>query len=206
MAFKYNTYNDSLPTEANTYLVKPVMKLLDKNKNKKILDVGCGNGYLVRTLVENGFDAYGLDASPSGIEMAKKYYPDRFVIHNIEDENLPDPFDKITFDTIISTEVIEHLYSPEDFIAWIKSVLGKSKGQVIISTPYHGYLKNLIVGIFNLWDRHFTVLWEGGHIKFYSRKTLTQLLNKYGFEVTHFMGCKRPFLLWKAMILKAELK
>jgi len=35
-------------------------------------------------------------------------------------------------------------------------------------------------------DRHFTVLWDHGHIKFWSRKTLTQALQETGFTSIAF--------------------
>ncbi|WP_394353185.1 class I SAM-dependent methyltransferase [Mucilaginibacter humi] len=46
------------------------------------------------------------------------------------------------FDTVISTEVIEHLYNPEGFINFCKEAIING-GEIIISTPYHGYLKTL---------------------------------------------------------------
>jgi hypothetical protein len=77
-------------------------------------------------------------------------------------------------------------------------------GYLVISTPYHGYLKNIALSIFNKWDKHHTVLWHGGHIKFWSRKTLTQLLQDNGFEVVGFVGAGRFPYLWKSMILVAR--
>jgi hypothetical protein len=65
----------------------------------------------------------------------------------------------------------------------------------IISTPYHGYLKNLVLALGNKWDSHLTPLWDGGHIKLWSRKTLSQLLSEAGFHVVRFIGAGRlPFL------------
>lgn len=74
----------------------------------------------------------------------------------------------------------------------------------MISTPYHGYLKNLALSVFNKWDKHHTPLWHGGHVKFWSRKTLTQLLEANGFKVTEFHGAGRLPWLWKSMILVAK--
>jgi len=53
-------------------------------------------------------------------------------------------------------------------------------------------------------DAHFTVLWDGGHIKFWSRRTLTRLLEEAGFRVERFVGVGRVPLLWKSMILVAR--
>lgn len=77
-------------------------------------------------------------------------------------------------------------------------------GYLVISTPYHGYLKNLALSIFNKWDDHHTPLWHGGHIKFWSRIMLTQLLEENGFQVIAFHGVGRLPWLWKSMILVAK--
>src|SRR5690606_31358887 len=109
----------------------------------------------------------------------------------------------LSFDTIISTEVIEHLYDPRAFIDFCVNILRKNNngGQLILSTPYHGYIKNLCLAIAGKWDSHANPLWDGGHIKLWSRKTLTQLLEEKGFEVTAFKGCGRLPYLWKSMLI-----
>ena len=117
----------------------------------------------------------------------------------------PEELSTIRFDTIISTEVIEHLYDPRKYVLFCKQVL-KGKGRLILSTPYNGYLKYLALALVGGMDRHLTVLWDGGHIKFWSKKTLTLLLEEQGFKVTQFIGCGRFPYLWKSMILVAELK
>lgn len=206
MNYSEYKFNNKGAEYSHSYLTLPILDFLDKKKNKKILDIGCGNGYLVRSLLEKGYDAYGIDASVSGISIAKEIHPDRFFLHNFEDNRLPEQLKDLKFDTVISTEVIEHVFSPANFMIMVKSILKGSTGQVILSTPYHGYLKNLIIALSNKWDSHHTVLWEGGHIKFWSRKSLTKLLNDNGFSVTNFIGCGRFPYLWKSMIIKAELK
>ena len=57
----------------------------------------------------------------------------------------------------------------------------------------------------NKWDDHHTVLWDDGHIKFWSKKTLTKLLEEFGFTVTNFKGAGRLPYLWKSMVIKVEL-
>ena len=67
-------------------------------------------------------------------------------------------------------------------------------------------LKNLAIAITGNFDKHFTVLWDGGHIKFWSVDTLTQLLKESGFEVVEFKGSGRLPFLWKSMFIIAKLK
>jgi 2-polyprenyl-3-methyl-5-hydroxy-6-metoxy-1,4-benzoquinol methylase len=69
----------------------------------------------------------------------------------------------------IATEVIEHLVRPRNLPRFAKQLL-RPGGYLIISTPYHGYLKNLVLALSNKWDSHLTPLRDGGHIKLWSRK------------------------------------
>lgn len=205
-AYKDYGYPDNSPCHMVKYLEQPLMSLLDKNTNTSILDLGCGNGFWVNYLLSHGFNAYGIDASAQGIALADQINPGRFFLHDLSVPGLPGQLDGIKFDTIISTEVIEHLYDPFAFVSLCRDVLSETRGELIISTPYHGYLKNLTLSIFNKWDSHISPLWQGGHIKFWSVKTLTQLLNQHGFEVTAFRGCGRVPYFWMSMIIKARLK
>lgn len=199
-------YPNDEASHAFNYLERPLTSLLNQDQNTSILDLGCGNGFLVNYLLKHGFNAYGTDASEQGIEIADKINPDRFFVQDLSVPGLPKQLENIKFDTVISTEVIEHLYDPHAFIALCRDILTPTKGELIISTPYHGYLKNLFLSIFNKWDNHISPLWPGGHIKFWSIKTLTQILNEHGFEVTAFRGCGRIPYFWMSMIIKAKLK
>ena len=111
---------------------------------------------------------------------------------------LPPELRKIPFLTVISMEVIEHLYSPRTFAAFVRSILeANGGGRFILTTPYHGYLKNLSIALAGKADRHYSALWEGGHIKFWSRRTLAILLREAGFRNMAFTGAGRIPYLWR---------
>lgn len=202
--YKDYGYTNNEPSHTFFYLNKELLLMLNKDTNRCILDLGCGNGHLVSYLVKKGYNAYGTDASGNGIAIAKQEYPERFFVQDLSTDQLPAELQKFKFDTIISTEVIEHLYNPEGFIDFCKNALQKN-GEIIISTPYHGYLKNLALTFLGKWDSHHGPMWHGGHIKFWSRKTLSQLLTSKGFTIAKFKGCGRFPYFWKSMIIKAKL-
>lgn len=187
------------------YLLQPLMDFLGDDKDSCILDLGCGNGYLANYLISAGYHVYGTDASEKGIAIARQTHPDRFFVQDISTGKLPEALQQLKFDTIISTEVIEHLYNPAAFVNFCGEILVPG-GKLIISTPYHGYLKNLVLSIFNKWDQHADPTWLGGHIKFWSASTLGRLLEQNGFQVTDFKGCGRMPYFWKSMLIKARLK
>ena len=118
---------------------------------------------------------------------------------------LPPELRKIPFRTVISMEVIEHLHSPRTFAAFVRSILeANGGGRFILTTPYHGYLKNLSIALAGKADRHYSALWEGGHIKFWSRRTLAILLREAGFRNMAFTGAGRIPYLWRHMVFSAE--
>lgn len=197
-------YNNAGATHNFGYILKPLLQTLDKSRNQAILDLGCGNGYLVNYLLQQGYNIYGTDASAEGITIAQRNNPDRFFLQDLSTGKLPVTLQHIQFDTIISTEVIEHLYDPAQFIQFCKDTLGNS-GEIILSTPYHGYLKNLLLSILNKWDRHMDPLWLGGHIKIWSYRTLSKLLIEKDFHDVTFKGCGRVPYLWKSMLVTAKL-
>jgi len=107
------------------------------------------------------------------------------------------------FDLVVSTEVVEHCYAPRQWAAGAFTAL-RPGGLLIASTPYHGYLKNLALAASGKLDGHFTALWDGGHIKFWSRRTLSTLLTDAGFEPIAFRGAGRWPWLWKSMLIAAR--
>ncbi len=200
-------FTDSQQIYSNDYLLKAIAPLLDPRRNTCILDIGCGNGWIASELIQRGYNVYGTDASPTGIQYARQRYPDRFFLQDLTTDDLPDGLKHFHFDTIISTEVIEHLYNPLQFLAFCRRILTQNgHGELILSTPYHGYLKNLLLALSGKLDDHFVVLWEGGHIKFWSRRTLSAALEQEGFSVTQFLGCGRIPYVWKSMVIRSTLK
>ena len=181
-----------------------IIKDLNVNKQAKILDAGCGGGYILHELYKLGFeDVWGFDASDTGIALARTNYPalkDRIAVHDAYDNKLPSLFPVNKFDIILSVEVIEHMYSPRDYLKNIRHWLNDG-GLFIITTPYNGYMKNIIISLLNKYDLHHNPLWDGGHIKYFSKNTLYQILEEVGLKTVKFYGSGRLPFLWKSMII-----
>ncbi|MEP7008246.1 MAG: methyltransferase domain-containing protein [Sphingomonas bacterium] len=186
------------PLHTAAYLHSAVVEEARRIGAKTILDAGCGNGQMAGLLQGLGYDVTGIDGDEGGVQVARAMFPNvRFEVGLFSDA----PPGR--FDMVCSTEVIEHLYAPHELARYCYDAL-KPGGVLIISTPYHGYFKNLVLSLTGKWDSHFTAHWHGGHIKFWSRKTLSALLIEAGFRIEAFKGAGRFPFLWKSMILIAR--
>jgi 2-polyprenyl-3-methyl-5-hydroxy-6-metoxy-1,4-benzoquinol methylase len=189
------------------YVAPRVARILAELDVRRVCDVGCGNGSLAESLRCAGLDVVGVERDAQGIEIGRRLYPGiTFYQAGVED----DPRAIISseggalFDAVVTTEVVEHLFAPHLLPRFARPLL-RPGGYLVISSPYHGYLKNVAIGVLGKWDAHHTALWHGGHIKFWSRRTLTDLLVSEGFSVDAFVGAGRIPLLWKSMILVARV-
>lgn len=169
----------------------------------RVLDVGCGNGFTCNEFLERGCTVCGIDMSESGIAEARAAYPQaRFEVLAADAEMLEN-LQEEPFDLVVSTEVVEHLYAPREFACGCFKAL-KPGGRFICTTPYHGYAKNLVLSLLGKWDAHANPLWDSGHIKLWSRRTLTKLLAEAGFENIRCRGVGRVPYLWMTMVLSAD--
>jgi 2-polyprenyl-3-methyl-5-hydroxy-6-metoxy-1,4-benzoquinol methylase len=199
----YGWNSEEAPCSCN-YIVPEILKLLAQLKVKRVLDLGSGNGNLCFEMSKSGVEVVGVEYDRQGVAIAKSNYAGiPFYNFGVQDNPSELLIQEPLFDAVVSTEVIEHLFSPHLLPIYAAKVL-KQDGILILTTPYHGYLKNLVLSVLGKWDRHLTALWHGGHIKFWSRETLSELLRQNGFQVTGFTGVGRIPYLWKSMVLIAQ--
>jgi 2-polyprenyl-6-hydroxyphenyl methylase/3-demethylubiquinone-9 3-methyltransferase len=107
------------------------------------------------------------------------------------------------FDAVISSEVIEHLFDPSALVqaAWARL---PQNGVLIITCPYYGYFKNLLLSLTNRWDDHHQPTRVGGHIKLWSKATIVPFLTGNGFRCESVGGAGRFAPLWKSMVVVAR--
>ena len=201
MDFSGYVYESPEHTDAHNYLLPALESLLKEYltvpTGKRILDLGCGNGSVTKYVKSIGYYVEGIDPSIQGIEIARIESPD--IKFYVGDTSKSMTFDE-KYDLIYSLEVIEHVYDPYDYMNFLASNL-RNNGVAIISTPYHGYFKNLVLALTGKLDAHFTALWKNGHIKFWSKKTLSFLSSTQGLTLIQFTRVGRIPILAKSMIV-----
>jgi 2-polyprenyl-3-methyl-5-hydroxy-6-metoxy-1,4-benzoquinol methylase len=202
----YNYFDDVSLDDHHAFLLPRVFEILDDLKNNSverssIFELGCGNGSVANVLTQKGWDVIGVDPSIKSIKLANKGFPNLKLYNGSTNDDLVLKYKQ--FPIVISLEVIEHVFDPHNF-AKVAFDLLEPGGTLILSTPYHGYIKNLLLALTNKMDQHYLPLWKNGHIKFFSQKTLNQLLDETGFKEMKFFRQGRIPPLAKSMIVKAK--
>jgi 2-polyprenyl-3-methyl-5-hydroxy-6-metoxy-1,4-benzoquinol methylase len=189
------------------YLVPAFLEELESclgSGSKRVIDLGSGNGYVTDQIARRGHEVIGVESSSDGLAVARRNFPTlRFM-----DASLYDPGLKARLgaraDCVVALEVVEHLFSPRELFRTARKLL-RPGGWLILSTPYHGYLKNLAIAMTDGWDKHLEAHSDGGHVKFFSKRTLGVMMAEEGFTPRRFRGCGRLPFLWKAMIVCAQV-
>lgn len=156
----------------------------------RLLDIGCNEGRGLRLYQKNGFDVEGLELNERAAEEAKK---EGFKVFTVPLEEF---VSEKHYDVVVLSNVLEHSLQPNEMLVHVARIL-KHSGQVWISCP----------NIESWQRRFFDRFWINWHVPFhivhFSRKTLTNVLYKAGFEVVE---CRHESpALWMAHSLIALL-
>lgn len=140
-------------------------------KHGKILDVGCGIGWVVDEAINRGFQAVGIDSCREYVEEGKK---------KLKVDLRVSPLEKFRgrekYDIVILKHVLEHIIDPKKFLTKVSTLL-TARGYLIVSCP----------NINSLMARIFLEKWYGlvpmEHRWHYTKNNLPKLLVKNGFVV-----------------------
>ncbi len=185
--------------ESHGYVAEPVVRALRAAGARTVLDLGCGNGALTAVLAREGFETLGADASESGVRIARARHPGlRFDVIDVSAGPLPAELHN-RFDAVAAIEVIEHLLLPRMLFVGALQAL-RPGGTFVVTTPYHGYLKNLALALVDGFDAHWHPLRDYGHVKFFSPRTLGALFAEFGLRDIRWRSAGRIPPLAKSMI------
>jgi 2-polyprenyl-3-methyl-5-hydroxy-6-metoxy-1,4-benzoquinol methylase len=146
---------------------KEITEFLSKIKPGKILDFGCGPGWILSSLDDN-WEKHGIEISKFVSKTASKYAK----IHTGSIET----FKEKDFDLIIMNHVIEHLSDPVSVIKEIYSIL-KPAGKLIIGTP------DFDCGAARRYGDKFRLLHDPTHISLFSNDSMHRFLRDHNFKI-----------------------
>jgi SAM-dependent methyltransferase len=116
-----------------------VVTLVRKSSAKTVLDVGCGEGFVLERLAQAdlGLTLRGLDMSGAAVADASERLGDRAEI--MQGDAREPPFDQ-TFDLVLMTEVLEHIPEPQQMLPVLAALTHKS---LVLSVPWEPFFMGL---------------------------------------------------------------
>lgn len=178
------------------------LKMLSPSETDRILDVGCGEGYILNR-IKKGI-LFGLDISDTALSSAKEKLKNKSNIYLLKNNVQNTPFKDNSFDKILCTELLEHVISPENVVSEIARV-SKKDAIIVITIPNEGLInkvKKLLVSI-NLFDvflkdvpREMNREW---HLHFFSldylKKVISGKLAIVEIQVTPFKSFPLRYII-----------
>ncbi|TAF65993.1 MAG: class I SAM-dependent methyltransferase [Cytophagales bacterium] len=112
-------------------------------KGKKVLDVGCGNGYVLSKFAKEGAEVYGVDITDKAIELTTKRFDLLDLKGNFQVANAEQlPFEDETFDCVTSMGVLHHVPDTIKAVSEVHRVL-KKDGRLIVMFYHKNSIKYL---------------------------------------------------------------
>lgn len=156
----------------------------------KVLDIGTASGMLARRNKDKPLRFFGIEAVAEWAEMALPFYEKMWIcsFDDAPDEALSG------YDAIVLGDVLEHMSAPETVLKKLAE-FQSAGSKFIISVPNIANLwvrLNLLVGRFDYTNRGIL---DRTHLRFFTRKTLVNMIKDAGLEVVSIQVTPYPFEL-----------
>ncbi|MDN3633060.1 class I SAM-dependent methyltransferase [Neolewinella lacunae] len=158
---------------AREFMLGQKFQLVDRvATGKRLLDYGTGTGYFTDFMVRHGYAAEGMEID----EAARRYGAEKFGITVHPPEHLFAEGTPGSLDVITLWHVLEHLYSPRDYLRRFHELLAE-RGRLIIAVPNHKSKDAEAYG------PHWAAYDVPRHLWHFSPATLRRMVGQAGFRV-----------------------
>ena len=152
--------------------INKILPIIKKNKNIRILDIGCGWNYeLLRAAEPHIIEGYGIDFKVSNMNNGKLVIKNTKILDEL-------PFNENYFDFVTMSAVLEHLEKPIIILTEIERIL-KPKGKLLITVPTR-YSKPLLE-FFSYKLKIVSIEEIKDHKKYYNFKDVENLIKATDF-------------------------
>lgn len=184
----YTERNLSVPDFIRRRTDEIVAAFSPYRRTNRLLEVGFGEGSLLRAAVRAGWDAEGVEVSRTAVEHVRAEGLKAFC-GELASASYPDA----SFDVVIASEVLEHVSDPEAMLKEVARVLGKG-GLFWATTPNALGLSSRLLGM------RWSVTDPPEHLHLFSPRGVTALLKSAGFSAVRVMTHGvNPYEIWKAL-------
>jgi SAM-dependent methyltransferase len=168
--------------------------LVELRTGDRVLDLGSGAGEFTAAAAAAGAAVIGAEVAQAAVTRAAASHP--ALDFRLVPIDGPLPFEDGQFDVVWASEVIEHIADTGAWLSEVRRVLAP-RGRLLVTTPSHGRLRLALGGV----ERYSEPL--GDHLHLYTRRSLSELLHEFDFDVESVRLAGGPPLLRRLLLARA---
>lgn len=174
-------YSPRAPYDVKGAWVRHDLLAMVPTTPRRVLSVGCGTGDTELHLQQRGAEVTGIDVAAESVAIASSRLT-KVLIGDVEQDPLPELLPH-SFDLILCGDVLEHLRFTEHVLDRLRSWITPD-GALVVSVPnatHHSVLRQL--ALHRDWQYADAGLFDRGHYRLFTKKSLLRLLGDHGFRV-----------------------
>jgi glycosyltransferase involved in cell wall biosynthesis len=156
-------------------------------RGARVLDLGCGRGYIARELLAKGCEVVGVDDCDAPVGNLSQFIRWRLG----ESDELP--FEVADFDYVLLLDIIEHLARPEDFLHNLRRSAGPSPPVMLLSVPNVGYFPMRLMLMLGQFNYGREGILDFTHTRLFTFGSLIDMLHQLGYAIHEVRGIPAPF-------------
>lgn len=157
--------------------------------DRRVLDLGCGQGHLAGLLQERGYQVTGIDGNGAALREASQWCS-QTICADVS-QGLDQVLDE-RFSYILLADILEHLEEPANIIERVLPLL-TDDGVLVVSTPNVAHAHMRLMLLFGRWNYTDRGIMDRTHLRFFTRKTLVQLLSGSGVTIRNTAATTLPW-------------
>ena len=156
---------------------------------RRILDIGCGSGTLAKHIEDilPDVEIHGVDFSANALKRGK-YLTQTYCV-DLERESIP--LEDASFDLIVCSEVLEHLFNPGHVMQEICRLLSND-GRGIVTVPNFSFWRFRLQSLMGKVPK---VIAHPGHLQAFNADALTQMIDASSLRTVSLYGIHQRFRL-----------
>ncbi len=157
------------------------------SQGKRILELGCADGYISRHLTERGCRVTAIEIDAQAAQLAQQWC-EKVLNHDLNDAGWIQQVEG-AFDTILCGDVLEHLVQPEFTLRHLHQFLAPG-GRVIICLPNIAHVRTRIMLLRGQFRYEPTGIMDATHLRFYTHDSARDMIERCGYRI----GAYHPFV------------